>query len=140
MLRVVGERYAGRDAGGRGPQTFDLRTTVHAVTAIESAYLDLMGKHLGVPIASLLGEGKQRDSVRVLGYLFYLGDPGRTDLGYAQEPDASYDWYRLRHQEAVTPAQIVALAEAAYAKYGFRDFKLKGGVFSGEEEVLPYGR
>jgi glucarate dehydratase len=136
VLRVIGERYAGRDSGGRGLQTFDLRTTVHAVTSIESAYLDLMGKHLGVPVASLLGEGKQRDSVRVLGYLFYLGDPGRTDLDYAQEPDASCDWYRLRHQEAVTPAQIVALGEAAHAKYGFRDFKLKGGVFSGEEEVL----
>jgi glucarate dehydratase len=136
VLRTIGETYAGRDAGGRGLQTFDLRTTVHAVTAIESAYLDLLGKHLGVPVASLLGEGKQRDSVKVLGYLFYVGDPDRTDLDYTREPDGACDWYRLRHEEAVTPEQIVALGEAAYARYGFEDFKLKGGVFSGDEEVL----
>ncbi len=136
VLRHIGEKYAARDAGGRGLQTFDLRTTVHAVTAIESAYLDLLGKHLGVPVASLLGEGKQRDSVKVLGYLFYVGDPGKTELGYHREPDAECDWYRLRHEEAVTPEQIVALGEAAYDKYGFEDFKLKGGVFTGDEEVL----
>ncbi|UNX55594.1 glucarate dehydratase [Georgenia sp. TF02-10] len=136
VLRRIGEEFAGRDAGGRGLQTFDLRTTVHAVTAIESAYLDLLGKHLEVPVASLLGEGKQRDSVKVLGYLFYVGDPDKTDLGYLREPDSDVDWHRLRHEEAVTPEQIVALGEAAYARYGFEDFKLKGGVFSGEEEVL----
>lgn len=136
ILRTIGETYAGRDAGGRGLQTFDLRTTVHAVTAIESAYLDLLGKHLGVPVASLLGEGKQRDSVKVLGYLFYVGDPDRTYLGYVREPDSETDWYRLRHEEAVTSEQIVALGEAAYAKYGFEDFKLKGGVFSGDDEVV----
>jgi len=136
VLRHIGEKYARRDAGGRGLQTFDLRTTVHAVTAIESAYLDLFGKHLGVPVASLLGEGKQRDSVKVLGYLFYVGDPGKTDLAYHREPGSDCDWYRLRHEEAATPEQIVALGEAAYAKYGFEDFKLKGGVFSGDEEVL----
>ncbi len=27
------------------------------------------------------------------------------------------------------------LAEAAYEKYGFNDFKLKGGVLAGEEEA-----
>ena len=134
-LRVVGERFASRDAVGRGLQTFDLRTTVHAVTAIESAYLDLLGKHLGVPVASLLGEGKQRDSVKMLGYLFYIGDPDRTDLDYLREPDADSAWYRLRHERAVTSSQIVALGEAAHAKYGFKDFKLKGGVFTGDEEV-----
>lgn len=135
ILRAIGERYASRDSGGRGLQTFDLRTTVHAVTAIESAYLDLLGKHLGVPVASLLGEGKQRDSVKMLGYLFYVGDPDKCDLDYLREPDATTDWYRLRHEEATTPEQIVALAEAAYEKYGFEDFKLKGGVFEGDAEV-----
>lgn len=33
------------------------------------------------------------------------------------------------------PESIVKLARAAYDKYGFRTFKLKGGVFDGEEEV-----
>ena len=41
LLRQVAERFADRDAGAAGPQTFDLRTTVHAVTALESALLDL---------------------------------------------------------------------------------------------------
>ena len=66
--------FADRDSGGRGLQTFDLRTTIHAVTAIESALLDLLGQHLGVPVAALLGEGQQRDAVEMLGYLFYVGD------------------------------------------------------------------
>ena len=79
--------FADRDAGGRGLQTFDLRTTIHAVTALESALLDLSGQALGVPVAELLGDGQQRDSVPMLGYLFYVGDPDRTDLPYLREPD-----------------------------------------------------
>lgn len=135
VLRAVRERFADRDAGGRGLQTFDLRTTIHALTAIESALLDLLGQHLGVPVAALLGEGQQRESVEVLGYLFYIGDRRRTDLPYASEPDADEDWLRLRHEPALTPQAIVRLAEAAHARYGFNDFKLKGGVLRGEEEV-----
>jgi hypothetical protein len=33
------QQFADRDSGGRGQQTFDLRTTIHAVTAVESALL-----------------------------------------------------------------------------------------------------
>ncbi|MHC5903693.1 enolase C-terminal domain-like protein [Streptomyces sp. S6] len=135
VLREVSRTFAGRDAHGRGEQTFDLRTTVHAVTAIESALLDLLGQHLEVPVAALLGDGKQRDAVRVLGYLFHVGDPDRTDLPYVREPDADVEWYRVRREEALTPEQIVRQAEAAYERYGFRDFKLKGGVLAGAEEV-----
>jgi glucarate dehydratase len=135
VLRAVGEAFGGRDSAGRGEQTFDLRTTVHAVTAVESALLDLLGQHLEVPVAALLGDGRQRDSVRVLGYLFYVGDPDRTDLDYLREPDADVAWYRIRREEALTPESIVRQAEAAYDHYGFRDFKLKGGVLPGAEEV-----
>jgi glucarate dehydratase len=135
VLRSVRARFADRDAGGRGAQTFDLRTTVHAVTAIESALLDLLGQHLEVPVAALLGDGKQRDAVRVLGYLFYVGDPDRTDLDYLRAPDADVEWYRVRHEEALTPEAIVRQAEATHDHYGFRDFKLKGGVLPGAEEV-----
>jgi glucarate dehydratase len=35
----------------------------------------------------------------------------------------------------MTPDAVVRLAEAAYEKYGFNDFKLKGGVLAGEEEA-----
>jgi glucarate dehydratase len=135
ILQRVQRAFADRDAGGRGQQTFDLRTTIHAVTAIESALLDLLGQHLEVPVAALLGEGQQRDSVEMLGYLFYLGDRRRTDLPYRSEPDAADDWLRLRHEPALTPEAIVRLAEAARARYGFNDFKLKGGVLRGDDEV-----
>ena len=135
VLNTMRVRFADRDAGGRGQQTFDLRVAIHALTAVESAMLDLFGQFLGVPVADLLGEGRQRDRVEMLGYLFFVGDRKRTDLPYRSEPDAKDAWSRLRHEEAMTPGAIVRLAEAAHAKYGFNDFKLKGGVLRGEEEV-----
>ncbi|MGG8472770.1 glucarate dehydratase [Rahnella sp. PAMC25617] len=135
VMTAVREKFADRDASGRGLQTFDLRTTIHVVTAIEAAMLDLLGKHLGVTVASLLGDGQQRDEVEMLGYLFYVGDRNKTSLGYQSQQGDSCDWYRLRHEEALTPAAVVRLAEAAYEKYGFNDFKLKGGVLAGSEEA-----
>jgi glucarate dehydratase len=135
VLQKVHQQFADRDAGGRGLQTFDLRTTIHAVTAIESALLDLLGQHLEVPVAALLGEGQQREAVEMLGYLFFVGDKSKTNLPYASEPDAPDAWSRVRHEEAVTPEAIVRQAEAAHERYGFNDFKLKGGVLRGEEEV-----
>ena len=115
VLNTTRRQFADRDAGGRGTQTFDLRTTIHAVTALEAALLDLLGQHLGVPVAALLGEGQQRDEVEMLGYLFYVGDKSKTDLPYSAGVDATDDWTRLRHEEAMTPAAIVRLAEAAHA-------------------------
>lgn len=135
LLNQVRQRFAGRDAGGRGQQTFDLRIAVHAVTALEAALLDLLGQFLGVPVAALLGEGQQRDSVKMLGYLFYIGDRHATDLAYRSEAEADDAWLRLRHEPALDAASVVRLAEAAQARYGFNDFKLKGGVLRGEEEL-----
>ena len=135
VMQRMQRAFADRDAGGRGAQTFDLRTTIHAVTAVESALLDLLGQHLGLPVAALLGEGQQRDSVEMLGYLFYVGDRTLTDLPYASEPDAPDAWSRLRREKAMDAPAIVRLAEAARERYGFNDFKLKGGVLSGDEEV-----
>jgi glucarate dehydratase len=135
VLQAMQRRFADRDAGGRGQQTFDLRTTIHAVTAVESALLDLLGQHLVLPVAALLGEGQQRESVEMLGYLFYVGDKSKTDLPYVSEPDADNAWFRLRHEAALTPDAIVHQAEAARERYGFNDFKLKGGVLAGEAEV-----
>jgi glucarate dehydratase len=135
VLQRVSQAFADRDRGGRGLQTFDLRTTIHAAAAIESAFLDLLGQHLGLPVAALLGEGQQRESVEMLGYLFFIGDRTKTDLPYHSEPDADNAWCRLRHETAMTPEAIVRLAEAARERYGFNDFKLKGGVLRGDEEV-----
>jgi glucarate dehydratase len=135
ILNAMRATFAGRDAGGRGLQTFDLRTTIHAVTAVESALLDLLGRFMNVPVAALLGEGMQRDAVDMLCYLFYVGDRNKTTLGYRAEPDADDAWFRLRNEEAMTPGAVVRLAEAARARYGFNDFKLKGGVLSGDAEM-----
>ncbi len=135
VLNAMRSRFAERDSGGRGNQTFDLRVTIHAVTAAESALLDLLGQFLNVPVAALLGEGQQRSSVAMLGYLFYVGDRTKTHLPYRSEPSAADDWQRLRHEKAMDPQAIVRLAEAAYERYGFKDFKLKGGVLSGDEEI-----
>ena len=135
LLNAMRARFADRDAAGRGQQTFDLRVAIHAVTAVESALLDLLGQHLGVPVCALLGEGQQRERVQMLGYLFYVADRKKTDLAYRSESDADDDWLRLRHEEAITPEAVVRLAEAAQARYGFEDFKLKGGVLRGEQEV-----
>ncbi|MBV4475313.1 glucarate dehydratase [Pseudomonas sp. B2M1-30] len=135
ILNQVRQTFADRDAGGRGLQTFDLRITIHAVTGLEAALLDLLGQHLDVPVAALLGEGQQRDAVKMLGYLFYVGDPRETDLAYRSEPDADNDWFRVRHEKALSADAVVRLAEAAHARYGFQDFKLKGGVLSGDAEI-----
>jgi len=135
ILNGMRQKFAARDAEGRGQQTFDLRTMVHAVTAVEAALLDLLGQHLDVPVAALLGEGQQRPAVKMLGYLFYVGDRKRTNLPYRSAPLANNDWFRLRDEEALTSAAIVRLAEAAHERYGFEDFKLKGGVLEGEKEI-----
>ncbi len=123
------------DSDVRGLQTFDLRTTIHVVTAIETALLDLLGKYLDVPVCALLGDGQQRDKVKMLGYLFYVADRKKTNLPYVSEENSSEEWYKVRHEEAMTPEAVVKLAEASQAKYGFTDFKLKGGVLEGKEEI-----
>ena len=131
----VATDFGHRDAGGRGGQTFDQRVTVHCLTGLEAALLDLLGQHLEVPVAELLGDGVRRRSVPVLGYLFYIGDREATDLPYVREDDPADDWERLRREPALTPEAIVSLAEAAQARYGFTDFKLKGGVLPAEQEA-----
>ena len=103
--------------------------------------LDLLGKHLEVTVAALLGDGQQRERVQALGYLFFVGDRTKTDLAYRSAADetAANDeadvWMRLRHEEALSPEGVVRLAEAARARYGFRDFKLKGGVLPAADEA-----
>jgi glucarate dehydratase len=135
ILNAMRRTFADRDAGGRGLQTFDLRITIHAVTGVESALLDLLGQFMNVPVAALLGEGIQRQAVEILGYLFYIGDRRKTNLDYRSEENADNAWFRLRNEEALSAESIVRLAEATHERYGFNDFKLKGGVLSGDEEM-----
>ena len=135
LLAKVSAAFSDRDAGGRGLQTFDLRVTIHAVTAIESALLDLLGQFQQKPVAALLGKGQQRAEVEMLGYLFFIGDRRKTTLGYRDESASPHDWHRLRNEEALTPESIVRQAESAQERFGFQDFKLKGGVLSAAREV-----
>ena len=138
LNRIVNDMHQGYldsdyDTFGKGAWTFELR--VNAVAALESALLDLMGQFLNVPVAELLGGGKQRDEVTVLGYLFYIGDDKKTDLPYDQPLKNSHEWYNIRRREAMTVQSVIELAEVAKARYGFKDFKMKGGVLAGEKEI-----
>ncbi|MGH7191342.1 MAG: enolase C-terminal domain-like protein, partial [Acetobacteraceae bacterium] len=118
----------------RQPHEINLRID-NVITAVESALLDLVGKHLGVPVCALLGRGRQRDAVPVLAYLFYIGDRGRTDLPYPEPKGPADGWYSVRAAPALDAAAIVREAEAATERYGFHDFKLKGGVMQGADEM-----
>ena len=107
---------------------------VQAESAVECALLDLLGKFLNLPVCSLLGDGKQRDEVVVLGYLFYVSDKEKTDLPYIDE-GGSDPWFSVRRKPFVSPEDIVRQACAVQEKYGVKDFKLKGGVYRGEDEM-----
>lgn len=116
------------------PHEINLRAD-NVITAVEAALLDLLGQHLNVPVASLLGTGQQRKAARMLGYLFYIGDRRKTSLDYQAGTGQPEHWYRVRNEEAITPEGIVRQAEACAERYGFNDFKLKGGVMRGAEEI-----
>ena len=123
---------------GEGIQSLDiskLKFVVKAEWAIECAMLDLLGQYLGLPVCELLGDGKQRDQVETLGYLFYVSDKNKADLPYIDESGSQDPWFQLRRQEMLTPERIVEQAQVLQEKYGFRNFKLKGGVLAGAEEM-----
>jgi glucarate dehydratase len=123
------------DAGDfRDSQGLDSSAAVYAIAAVEAPLLDLLGKHLKVPAAALLGEGQQRKRVEILGRLSFIGDRDKTGLPYAAEA-SPVEWYRLRRQQAQTPEAVAALARASRKKYGFSDFKITGGVFEGAREM-----
>ncbi|WP_225360706.1 enolase C-terminal domain-like protein [Ligilactobacillus salivarius] len=123
---------------GKGIQQLDisnLKYVVHAEAAVECAMLDLYGKFLNKPMCDLIGMGKQRDKVEFLGYLFYIADRDKFDLPYIHDENANDKWSQVRRQETLTSEGIVKQAKVLHEKYGFRCFKLKGGVLSGKEEM-----
>ena len=140
ILQTI-HRNAKKDAGddGEGIQNLDLsklKYVVRAEWAIECALLDLLGQFMEVPMCELLGEGKQRNRVEMLGYLFYVSDKQKAaELPYIDESDSNDEWFQLRRQEMLTPEKIVHQAQVLQRKYGFRNFKLKGGVLRGESEM-----
>lgn len=95
-------------------------TLDRVVSPFEVAFFDIQGQNYGVPVSSLLG-GRVREEVPFSGYLFYkwAGHPGQAEDSWGA---------------ALDPAGIVKQAERMVAEYGFTALKLKGGVFSPEEE------
>ena len=76
----------------------NLKFVVQAEAAVECAMLDLLGKYVNKPMASLLGDGGiQRREVPFLGYLFYIADTKKTDLPYLDNDDNSDDWEKKRN-------------------------------------------
>ncbi len=109
-------------AGLRGRRTPE-KTVRSVVSAFEVASLDALGKELGLPVHALLG-GKIRDRVDYSAYLFYR---------WAEHPEADAprdDW-----GAALDPDGVVRQAQRFADTYGFRSFKLKGGVFEPDAEI-----
>lgn len=137
VREALKSRYADLDQGGRGDQTFDTRVLVHVLAALEAAWLDALGKHEGVGVSAILGERfgvKPRNFAEVNGYLFFVADTTATDLDYQAESKCS-GWETIRHTPAVDADGVIRHAKAAYERYGFRYWKLKGGVFSPDVEA-----
>ena len=128
-----------KEDDGEGIQTLDiskLKFVVKAEWAFECALLDLLGQYLNLQMCDLLGDGKQRDQVETLGYLFYVSDKGKAqDLPYIDESASKDPWFAMRRREMLTPDAIVSQAQCLHEKYGFKNFKLKGGVLRGAEEM-----
>ena len=129
-IRNNGQKAKGDTGEGlQGLNIANLKFVVQAEAAVECAMLDLLGKFLNKPIAALLGDGGiQRREVPFLGYLFYIADPNKIDMPYLIEENPKDEWEKIRRKETLTPEGIVAQAKALYKRYGFKDFKLKGGV------------
>lgn len=113
-----------------------LRLNPACYAAVEIACLDACGKATGRRLCELLG-GPVRDPVEFAAYLFYryaadhptvLADPHVADA--RGRGDRALDqWGEVR-----TPDAMAAMARAFRDRWGFRVFKLKGGVLAPEAE------
>lgn len=88
-----------------------------ALSALEVAALDLVGKTVGLPVHALLG-GKVRDEVPFSAYAFY-----------------KHAWGESKYGEALTPEGLVTQVQELIADYGFGSVKLKAGVLEPDQEI-----
>lgn len=109
-------------AGLRGSGT-PAKLIRSVASAFEVASLDALGKTVGLPVHALLG-GKVRDRVDYSAYLFYRWARHPVDNAPADDWGAALD-----------PDGLVRQARRMAETYGFRSFKLKGGVFPPQEEA-----
>jgi len=91
-------------------------------SAYEIALLDIRGKELNRPLYDLLG-GAVRKTIPFGGYLFYKF--AKQDLTFG--PDIM--------GEVMTPDALVRQAKEFAAEYGFKSWKVKGGVLEPDLEV-----
>jgi glucarate dehydratase len=110
------------------------------LSRLRSGSSSIAGRVSTVPLATC---GSSTTACRPSDTCFFVGDRTKTDLAYRSAVDTSDDpadeRLRIRHDEALSPDAVVRLAEAARARYGFRDFKLEGGVLpaaDGEKAVI----
>lgn len=103
---------------------------------VEMACLDACGRATGRRLCDLIG-GPVRESVEFAAYLFFryaadnpvvLGDPRLVDAR-GKGSKALDDWGEVRSPEA-----MAAMAEGFRRRWGFRVFKLKGGVLAPDVE------
>jgi glucarate dehydratase len=66
--------------------------------------------------------------------LFFVGDHRKTKLEYRLADFRSNAWQHVRTEEALDADSIVKQARAAQDSFGFKMFKLKGGVLEGPAE------
>lgn len=133
IRQVLVNQFGVDNIADRGEAPWDQRKLVHIFSAVEVACMDIIGKVTNRPIVDLLG-GKMRDRVPFSAYLFYKYEGAGGTFGFNTDPAAS-GWSAARQQAALTPAQIVAQAQAMCKEFGFQSIKLKGGVFEPRQEV-----
>ena len=127
------DRFGEAGAAARGEEPWDHRNFMRAISAIEVACYDIMGKVTGRPVCDLLG-GRARDRVPFAAYLFYKYEGAGGVLGFDKDPDAT-GWPAARQEAALDPDGVVAEAQAMCNEFGFKSIKLKGGPFPPAEEV-----
>ena len=133
IKQVLVNQFGVDNIADRGEAPWDQRKLVHIFSAVEVACMDIIGKVTNRPIVDLLG-GKMRDRVPFSAYLFYKYEGAGGTFGFSSDP-AAKGWSAARQQAALTPAQIVAQAQAMCKEFGFQSIKLKGGVFEPRQEV-----
>lgn len=131
--QLITRHFGGQEEDDRGMAPWDQRKLVHVFSSIEVACLDIQGKVTGRPVVDLLG-GKVRDLVPYSAYLFYKYEGAGGKLAFATDPGAT-GWDAARQLEALTPAQLVAQANAMCREFGFKSLKLKGGVLEPRAET-----
>jgi glucarate dehydratase len=125
VLGRVRARFGDRDAGGRGAQTFDSARRSTRITAVSRA-ARLTGQLSALPVAALLGDGAPRESVTVLGYLFFVGDRARGRARRTAAPSAATMDAPARRGGADARGDR-APAEAAHARVRLRRLQAEGG-------------